>query len=322
MGELVPHSNADQLVIKKDYTYANYDGITLFQATDGNVGLGTSLDEKTLALARRGEVDPESVRFERKLFNGLAVGSATFFGALSAIAPFVNESPVSTIIVGTVLTGISHAESYLPGFVARKRHKAIVAMSEGLTQIPSRPISMQCDGLPERLELSSGPFQTNDLVEILQGMHVLHLSSEAASQYRADNPSAVTPAMVVKGGLFNLSESKRGPYLQEAFDRATSISDLSTSLYRHAPLAVTKEGREGLRRQSVELLGHLGELACTFVDLKAAEVIPKVQNLIDVADDQDISGGLNEAHHVLNSPGLSMQRYQLVTRSWGDAGTV
>lgn len=322
MGELVPHNGSNQLVIKKDYTYANYDGITLFQSVNGEVGLGAGLDEKTLALARRGEPDPDEVRFMRKLCNGFAGGSATFFATLAGIAPFVNESPVSSIVMGTVLSGALHAESYLWPSMAKKRRKAIVAMSEGLTQIPARPIPLILEDLPEHVDLSRNSLPTQDLVSVLQGMQVQHLSSEAAAQYQADNPRAINPAMIVKSSVLSLTEDKRGAHLQRVFDRSMDIADLATSLYRHAPLAVTTAGKEGLRRQTTELLGHLGEVACSFVDLKAAEIIPKVENLIDIADEQDIHSGLSEARHILDTSGLSVQRYQLATRSWGDAGTL
>jgi hypothetical protein len=321
MGELAPQNNTE-LVVKNGNLYGNYDGVVFYQGSDASIGIGTGIDAKTLASAERGEISQEAVRFDRRLFNGLAAANLLFQGGLAAVAPFVGESPVSNLISCVTMTAAAHGMSYIEPRRAKKRHQAIMAMSEQLIHIPSNDLSVDLEGLPEHTSLVGGPVPTSELVDILQKMQTSHLPQEAASIFEADHQDTINPAMVIKGGLLGLAPEHRGAFIHTVFDRAQATHDLTTSLHRHAPLAVTEQGREALRAQTTSILGHLGEIATSFVDLKAAETAPRVENLIDVADNPQIRAGLEDAKQLLGDTILSLPRYELATRNWGDAGTL
>jgi hypothetical protein len=322
-GEIVPHGNNAELVIKNNTTYASYDGVVFFQEADGAVGIGTNLDEKTLKVARRGETTEDELKSDRRLWWGIAGVNAAIVGGLTARGFAVGEAGAAIdYTIGSFNIAVAGLGSRITPRRAKKRHAAIVAMADRLTQIPSSDIYVDIQGLSDRTAVDSRVMDTPDLITILQKMQTSHLSQEAASEFEAKHKATINPAMVVKGGLLGLDSANRSSYLHRVFDNTQELSRLTHTLKNHAALSETKSGQEGLRLHTGALLGRLGEVASTFIDLKAAETVPSVQNLMDVADDTHFLAGLQEAHTLLTQPDLSLERYDLATRYWGEAGTL
>ena len=296
-----------------------YDGITMHHTSNGDVGIGVGVDLGTVARAGEKEASDGEIKVMRRISYGSAILDLTLPVAAIAMETTGGMSGAAAAAfsgMGVGLSAISVGASRIPTFFQKRRRKAVAELSEKMTYIPSRNLSVEIDGMPEEIPTPYSPIPTTELVTILRKLQTSHLSPENASNYLSEYPGTVNPAMVVKAALLSLEQVNREPFLHPVFDSAVELNRLTKSLNSHAALRVTDAGREGLRRQTTTLLDRLGVIATTFVDLKSSETLPGVEALISIADDDSLRAGLEEARVEMQQPGLRMKRYELVTQNW------
>lgn len=287
-----------------------YGGVTVFETSDGGVGLAANLDPGDVKKAQRARIGESDEKFFDRALAAASIANIGL-GAYEATSKLVLMAPNVTLGV----LGLTASYLVFPRIRKRNRRAAEI-VAERATYIPSKDIRVDLEDLPQTLPLSTGSAETCEAVRVLQALQTSHLDSESRSKYDAQRPNHINPAMVARAALIGVDEQSRPKMIEPLFDNVTELGSLTQSLDRYAGLSATKAGREGLQQQTTALLGVLGEVATTFIDLKANQAVPQVEGLIDIADDELIREGLVEVKATLSSPQLTYNRYDLAVRNW------